>query len=183
MSRRLLCSVAVALFPFALFAQHVPPAPEEFLGYAMGESFTPHHRIVAFFDELAAKSDLVHVERIGESYEHRPLILATITSAKNHAAIESIRNDVARIARGEAGAAALAKSTPAIVWLAFGVHGNESSSAEAAMFVASTLVRDPSFAKALEDRHRHRPSRESGRARALCGVVPPHPRDVAQPRP
>ena len=38
-----------------------------------------------------------------------------------------------------------------VVWLAYGVHGNESSSAEAAMLVASTLLRDPEAAKILDD--------------------------------
>ncbi|MEO8033933.1 MAG: M14 family zinc carboxypeptidase, partial [Acidobacteriota bacterium] len=44
-----------------------------------------------------------------------------------------------------------ARSTPAIVWLAFGIHGNESSSAEAAMQVANTLLNDPASAKILEN--------------------------------
>lgn len=151
MTRRLVCSFAAVLFAVTLAAQQSPPAPEEFLGYGMGERFTPHHRIVAYFEELASKSDRVRLTTIGETWEHRPLILAAITSPKNFARLDAIRADVARITRGEADAASLAKTSPAIVWLAFGVHGNESSSAEAAMWAAATLVRDPSFERVLDD--------------------------------
>jgi hypothetical protein len=135
--------VLLALFSFAAFAQTTVPTPEQFLGYGMGERFTPHHRILAYFDELARTSNLVTVRQIGETYEHRPLVLATITSAKNQAALETIRRNAAALANGDGDVDALVKSMPAVVWLAFGVHGNESSSAEAGMFVASALLREP----------------------------------------
>ena len=101
------------------------PAPEAFLGYPIGERFTPHHRIVGYFEELDRQSPRMSLEKIGESWEGRPLLLAAITSEANQAALESIRSRVARIAEGEAGAETLAAETPAVVWLGFGVHGNE----------------------------------------------------------
>lgn len=132
-------------------AQQQVPTPEQFLGYGMGERFTPHRRILDYFEELARRSSLISLERIGESYEHRPLMTATITSPKNRAALEEIRRRVVALANGEGDAAAVAKDTPAVVWLAFGVHGNESSSAEAAMFTASALLRDPQLTALLDD--------------------------------
>jgi hypothetical protein len=151
MTRRFVLSVVLFVWSAAASAQQAVPSPEQFLGYRMGERFTSHQRILEYFDELTRRSDLVTVRRIGSTYEDRPLILATITSARNHAALDSIRSSVAMLARGEGDAAAVAKTTPAVVWLAFGVHGNESSSAEAAMMVAHTLVTSPDFARALED--------------------------------
>jgi hypothetical protein len=139
----LLCS-SVAL------AQTVP-TPEEFLGYKMGERFTPHHRILAYFDELAKRSKLVSVQQIGETYENRPLVLATITSEKNHAALDSIKRNAAMLAHGEGDPSTLVPNMPVIVWLAFGVHGNESSSAESAMFVAAALLRDPELTRLLDN--------------------------------
>ncbi|HET8797915.1 MAG TPA: M14 family metallopeptidase, partial [Thermoanaerobaculia bacterium] len=82
---------------------------------------------------------------------HRPLVLATITSEKNHAALETIRRNAASLARGEGDPSAIVKDMPAIVWLAFGVHGNESSSAESAMWVASALLRQPELTRLLDD--------------------------------
>src|ERR1700746_3079726 len=110
----------------ALLAQ---PTPEEFLGYKLGERFTPYARILDYFDELAKRSSLITVERFGETYEHRPLVLAVITSPKNRAALDAIRANVAAltdptITTAER-AAEIAKSTPAVVWLAYNIHGNE----------------------------------------------------------
>ena len=136
--RAFLCVALLTLFAVSAVAQ--VPSPEEFLGYRIGDRFTPHHRILAYFDELAKRSNLITMRQIGTTYEDRPLMLATITSAKNRAALEDIRRDVLSLARGEGDVANITKNRPAIVWLAFGVHGNESSSAEAAMLVAHDLL-------------------------------------------
>src|SRR5687767_12056481 len=140
MKRRVLVAAVLILAASSLFAQI--PTPEEFLGYRIGERFTSHDRILDYFNELARRSPLITIEQIGETYEKRPLVLATITSAKNRAALDTIRRNVNLLARGEGDVAEIAKTTPAIVWLAFGVHGNESSSAESSMMVASALLRE-----------------------------------------
>ncbi len=155
MRRPLAIALFILLLAPALFAQQAIPTPSEFLGYPLGERFTPWTRIVDYFDELAKRSNLITVQRFGETYEHRPLILATITSAKNRASLEQIRQSVASLADPDvtsaARAAEIAKSSPVVVWLAYGVHGNESSSAEASMQVASNLLRDPDAQKLLDD--------------------------------
>lgn len=143
---------AVLLFALlATFAQAQVPTPDEFLGYPVGSRFTPHHRILDYFEELTNRSELITVRQIGETYEGRPLVLATITSAKNRAALETLQRKAAAIAAGEGDIETLARDMPAVVWLAFGVHGNESSSAEAAMLVASALLRDANASTLLDD--------------------------------
>ncbi len=152
MIRRFVLSVVLSLLcTAAALAQQTISAPAEFLGYPIGERFTPHHRILAYFDELAKRSSLITMRTIGTTYEDRPLVLATLTSAKNHASLDAIRANVATLARGEGDAAALTKATPAIVWLAFGVHGNESSSAESSMMVAHALLTNPDLTRLLDD--------------------------------
>ncbi|HJT17958.1 MAG TPA: M14 metallopeptidase family protein, partial [Thermoanaerobaculia bacterium] len=126
--------IVLAFIAAPLFAQNVP-TPEQFLGYKLGDRFTQYSRIVDYFNTLAAKSPLITIQQFGETYEHRPLILAEITAAKN-------RN---------VNPLDLSRSGPAVVWLAFGVHGNETSSSEAAMEVASTLLNDPASAKILDN--------------------------------
>jgi hypothetical protein len=152
MIRRLI--VIVALIAAPVFAQQVP-TPDEYLGYKLGDRFTPYARILDYFNELARKSPLITIHQFGETYEHRPLVLAVIASPKNGAALDTIRQNVVSLADPSATtparAAEIAKSTPAIVWLGYGVHGNESSSAEAAMMTASTLLRDPDAAKILDN--------------------------------
>lgn len=149
MFRRSVFVLALLVFSFALFAQ--VPSPDEFLGYAIGDRFTPHHRILDYFEELDRRSDLVTMTTIGETYEHRPLVLATITSAKNHARLDRIRANALALANGEGDVDAIVRDMPALVWLAFGVHGNESSSAEAAMQVAHALLTDGELTPLLDD--------------------------------
>jgi hypothetical protein len=155
MMRRLSLSLFVLLFAVAAQAQTAVPTPDEFLGYTLGERFTPHARILDYFRLLTTRSNLITMQQFGETYEHRPLMLAVITSPKNRAALDSIRANVAALtdpnATTQARANEVARSTPAIAWLAFGVHGNESSSAEASMAVASTLLNDPQSAPLLEN--------------------------------
>ena len=115
------------------------PSPEAFLGYPIGTFHTRHDRIVAYMQELARLSDRATYQSIGMTYEHRPMPVLTVTSPENHAQLESIR--LAHLASLDPN---LPPSTdgprPAIVHLGYGVHGNETSSAEAAMLTAYWLV-------------------------------------------
>jgi hypothetical protein len=148
MKRALVC-VVLAFLATAALAQI--PSPEQFLGYPIGARFTSHERILDYFSELTKRSGLITVRQIGETYEHRPLVLATITSAKNRAALDTIQRNLAALANGEGDVDALVKNTPAVVWLAFGIHGNESSSSESSMMVAHTILTDPAYTALLDD--------------------------------
>lgn len=154
MLRRLAVFVLLLFIVPLAWGESAIPTPAQYLGYPLGERFTPWDRILGYFDELAKQSKLITVEKIGETYEGRPLVIAVITSEKNRANLDAIRHDVAALANGEpdaSRAAAIAKSSPSIVWLAFGVHGNETSSSEAAMQIAANLVRDPASRALLDD--------------------------------
>src|SRR4051794_24515849 len=155
MMRRLSLCVFVLFVAVVSQAQTAIPAPDEFLGYKLGDRFTPHARILDYFHLLTTRSNLITMQQFGETYEHRPLMLAVITSPKNRAALDTIRANVAALtdpnATTQARANEIAHTSPAIAWLAYGVHGNESSSAEAAMQVASTLVSDPQSAPLLDN--------------------------------
>ncbi len=115
------------------------PSPEEFLGYEIGAHHTRHDRIVAYMRELARVSDRASYRVIGETIELRPMPVLTITSPGNHARLEEIRRR--HLEATEPGAElAPAAERPVIVHLGYGVHGNETSSAEAAMLTAYWLV-------------------------------------------
>ena len=69
------------------------PTPESVLGYAMG---TPRRlpdwgEIVDYYDVLAAASDRVEVERLGDSTEGRPYIAVTVSSPENLARRTELR--------------------------------------------------------------------------------------------
>ncbi|HDS1532069.1 TPA: peptidase M14 [Stenotrophomonas maltophilia] len=115
------------------------PTPEQFLGYPIGSRYTRHDQLVAYFQELAKRSDKISVREIGRSYEGRPLLIATVTAAGNHARLEQIRQQHATLA-DPAQPRSAAGDSPVVVWLGYSVHGNETSSAEAAMLTAYYLV-------------------------------------------
>jgi hypothetical protein len=134
-----------------LWAQEVK-TPDQFLGYPLGQKFTVHHRIVAYFHEMAnAAPARMKLENYGQTEEGRELLLAVVSSPANMARMEEIRKNnlllTGLLKGGKAETAA-----PAIVWLSYNVHGNEASSSEVAMKVIYELVsgKNPSVEKWLE---------------------------------
>jgi hypothetical protein len=115
------------------------PTPAQFLGYEIGTHHTRHDRIVAYMQELARLSDRATYREIGTTYEHRVMPVLTVTAPANHANLEQIR--LQHIAATQPGSARVpAQDRKVIVHLGYGVHGNETSSSEAAMLTAYWLV-------------------------------------------
>ncbi|MBL7873056.1 MAG: zinc carboxypeptidase [Cyclobacteriaceae bacterium] len=139
--------ITITLFTFSSsFAQTALQSPSEFLGYNLGDRFTYHHRMVDYFKHVDEAVLNVQVMQYGETYEHRPLIYAIITSPENFKNLEQIRQDNLK----RAGMAAGTPTTKvAIVWLSYNVHGNEANSMEASMKTIYELV-NPANAKTKE---------------------------------
>jgi hypothetical protein len=119
-------------------------SPDQFLGYRIGSRYTPHHQLVNYFKQLAEKApDMVKLQQYGRTNEGRPLYLAFISTAANISNLENIRLNNMRLANLAKDRMAATEDGPAIVWLSYNVHGNETSSSEAAMLTAFALT-DPS---------------------------------------
>ena len=128
------------------------PAPEQVLGYALGQRLSRSADVLTYFEALAeAAPDRMVLGRYGQTWEGRPLPYAVISSARNIARLEQIRAGSLALADPRLGAAAL-PDQPVIVWLAYSVHGNEISPAEAAMATARHLLasRDAEVAQWLD---------------------------------
>ena len=134
--RRVCLLVALGLAP-ALMAQPLQ-SPGEFLGYPPGARFTPHHRVVDYFEYVARTSPRVQLVQYGETYEGRPLLLAIISSPENLARIETLREDNLRRAGRLSGTPD--PDGPVFVWLSYNVHGNEAVSTEAALLTLYALA-------------------------------------------
>lgn len=113
-------------------------SPREFLGYELGDRFTRHHRVMEYFKHVADEMPNVEVIPYGETYEHRPLVYAIITSSENFKNREQIRLDNLRRTGLVEGAPSGEKK--AIIWMSYNVHGNESSSLEASMLTLYDLA-------------------------------------------
>jgi len=103
-------------------------SPAEFLGYDLGDRFTPHHRVVDYFTHVAAHSPNVRLEHYGTTYEGRPLLAAFVTSPENLGNLNALQAQNLGAIDGSSD-----PGTKAFVWLSYNVHGNEAVSTEAAM--------------------------------------------------
>lgn len=139
--------IVFCLMSLALSAQPAVQSPDEFLGYALGDRFTRHHRAVEYFRYVDGLLPTVTVTQYGETYEKRPLIYAVVASPENMQQVEQIRTDHLKRAGMLPGNPGAGKT--AVVWLSYNVHGNEASSLEAAMKTLYELV-NPANAQTKE---------------------------------
>lgn len=145
------------------------PTPEEYLGYSIGTLHTRHDAIVGYMRELARLSDRAVLDTIGETYEHRQLVVLKVTSPENHANLERIRQEHLKLVDPTVQNGDL-NDHKSVVLLGYNVHGNEPSSSEAALLTAyyyvagqhaevlntldeSVLLIDPAFNPDGRDRH------------------------------
>ncbi len=130
--------------PLPAVGEAALPSPAAVLGYPLGTRFTHWDRIVAYLQALDAASDRVTMWEYGRTYEGRPLVLLAISDPKNIARLDALRRERLRLADAAALSGGererLVREAPVVAWLAYGVHGNESSSAEAAMATAYLLA-------------------------------------------
>ena len=111
--------------------------PDQFLGYELGSYFTRHHQVVDYFKYLDKNSLKLKLQPYGKTNEGRLLQLAFISSEDNLKNLESIRTNHLHNSGTVYGEK---NNDKVIVWLSYNVHGNESSSTEAAMKTAHDLL-------------------------------------------
>ncbi|ALW86127.1 hypothetical protein AUC43_14110 [Hymenobacter sedentarius] len=128
-------------FPGAQASSFDPkvPTPEQFLGYPIGSHYTRTDQIVAYLRELDRVSDRVSLRVLGTTFEERPQVVATITTPENQQNLAQLQQDRRALHDPKLPAPNYGK-LPVVVSLNFGVHGNESSSSEAALLLAYYLT-------------------------------------------
>ncbi|GJM62417.1 M14 family zinc carboxypeptidase [Persicobacter diffluens] len=135
-----LCAFAFFIFlHFGLQAQEVLKNPAEFLGYPLGTHFTPHHKIVSYFEYMAQLSENISLQYYGETIEKRPLMVAFVGSKNKIDSLEFYRANNRRMALLDKGMT-LPNDSTVTVWLSYNVHGNEASSSEVSMKMLYGLI-------------------------------------------
>ena len=139
-------------------AERTIPSPESVLGFVPGEDrrLPEWAEVLEYLKALAAASDRVRVEEIGQSTLGRPFVLATVSSAANLARLEEIRRDNARLAdpRGlaDADADALVARGKVVVAMGFSIHSTEVGGTLAALRLLHRLAAqdDPQTRRVLD---------------------------------
>lgn len=106
-------------------------------GHAPGTRITSPDQTYAYIKALAeAAPDRVRLVQYATSWEGRPLYYLVMSAPQNMARLDAIRADMANIAAGRPGNG----TAMPVTWLAYGVHGNEISSTDAALMTAYHLL-------------------------------------------
>jgi hypothetical protein len=114
------------------------PYPGEISGHSFGEWHFSHDQLIHYLKQLSEQSERISMWKYGKTHENRPLYLLAVTSPDNQGNLEEIRkNHLEAVNNPETDAE---KNNPLVVWLGYGVHGNESSPGNASMLVAYYLA-------------------------------------------
>ena len=121
------------------------PRPQQILRYDVGNFHTTYAQMENVVGQIAkAAPDRVRIFDIGETNEHRAQHLVAISSPENIARLDEIKNNLAKLTDSRQTnpnqAAQIIQNTPLAVWLAYTIHGNESSSFETMMQVVYELA-------------------------------------------
>src|SRR6476620_9922875 len=121
------------------------PRPQSILRFDVGDFHTTYAQMEKVIESIAAAApDRVKIYDIGETNEHRMQHIVAISAPENISRIDDIRSTVAKLADPRSTSASeansIAQTTPAIAWMAYTIHGNESASFEAMMQVLYQLA-------------------------------------------
>ncbi len=116
------------------------PTPKSIVGHEIGEWHLTHDKLTYYFYNLAEASERVKVEKMGHTYESRPLLNVIITSEENHKKLDQIRDEHLKLSDPEVSTNLEVQNMPVVIRLGYSVHGNESSGANASLLVAYHLA-------------------------------------------
>lgn len=115
------------------------PRPSAVLGYEVGEWHVRPDQLNAYMRAVAESSPRVSVSVQGRTHEQRPQLLLAITSPRNQARLDEIREQRPSLVDPRLPAPEL-EDLPVVIWLGYSIHGNEPSGANASMLVAYHLA-------------------------------------------
>jgi len=134
--------------PFFPNARHDPDIPtvETLLGFPVGSRAARHSEILECFRSWADASDRAILVPYAVSHEGRTLFYMVVTSPQNHERLDEIKEGLAALADPRdidaAEANRLASTLPAVAWMAYSIHGDEMSGADAALAATYHLIAD-----------------------------------------
>ena len=131
--------------------------PEDVLGFEVGQRVATPAQISELLSRWSTESARLQIVEYARTHEGRPLFSVFISTPENLAELEQIKAKIGRLtdarAVKEQEAKAIIDELPAIAWMAYSIHGNETSGADSAIasiyhLIAST---DPSVTDMLKN--------------------------------
>jgi len=111
--------------------------PETLLGFEAGQRVADPTQISKAIATWQGQSDRLRVVEYARTHEGRPLFAVFISSPENLARLDDIKAQITRLSDArsvsDSEASTIIKSLPAVAWMAYSIHGNETSGADAAL--------------------------------------------------
>lgn len=111
--------------------------PDKILGFPVGQRVASPAQIAQAVGVWGEQSKRVKVLEYAKSHEGRPLFAVFISSPKNLQRLDDIQGAMTKLAdaRGinDRQAKNIIENLPAVAWMAYSIHGNETSGADAAI--------------------------------------------------
>ncbi|MFC1640079.1 M14 family metallopeptidase [Gemmatimonadota bacterium] len=131
MFRFLTITCALLLLALPLSAQGIPE-PVDYFGFTIGEDrkLADWQQLTGWYSLLAARSDRMILDTLGETTEGLPFVMLTVTSPDNHARLDELRDIQLKLAdprliSGPAELAGLLDHGKTVVLLTEGIHATE----------------------------------------------------------
>ncbi len=130
------------LFPGATFDPAIP-TQLEVTGVAPGQRPLRPDEVLRYYTALAGASPRAQLMPFGQTYENRPLVALAVSDEATIADLAGFRKRHTALLdprTGDLPEAADLQDTKAVAWMAYGIHGDELSSTDAAVALAYWLV-------------------------------------------
>lgn len=133
-------------YPNLLTAEYNPKIsnPKQVLGFDVGQQTATPEQINQLVNLWAQQSERVHLVEYARTYEGRPLHYMVISSAENIKNLEAIKQNISALAYpdtlSKSNTKNLIEKTPGTAWMAYSIHGNETSGADSALALIYHLI-------------------------------------------
>ena len=118
--------------------------PNKFLDFKYGERVATPEQIEDAINAYKKQSNKIKVINYGTTHEGRPLHALIISSPDNIAQLETIKQNLSALSdarkTSDREAKKIIDSLPAVAWMAYSIHGNETSGADAALGLIYHLI-------------------------------------------
>ena len=131
--------------------------PNKFLDFDYATRVATPEQITSALKSWENQSDRLKVIEYARSHENRPLHAVFISSPENLKNLNSIKDKISQLSdarvTNDRKAKSIISELPAIAWMAYSIHGNETSGADAALGVIYHLIasKDDDILELLDD--------------------------------
>ena len=118
--------------------------PSQFLDFNYGDRVASPEQVTDALNKWSKQSNKLKVVEYAKTHEGRPLHAVFISSPENLNNLDKIKNKISELSdarnTSDREATQIIKTLPAVAWMAYSIHGNETSGGDAALGLIYHLI-------------------------------------------